>query len=51
MSIIVPNTVKNISTLFSILGFTFIVIALFIVLYEEGLLPKKIISLITKNKS
>ncbi len=51
MSIVIPNTFKSISTLFSILGFIFIIIALIIFLYEEGLLPKKIISIIKKNKN
>lgn len=40
MNVIIPDTVKNISTVLSIVGFSFIAIAILIILYEEGFIFK-----------
>lgn len=49
MIVFVPNTFKNISSFLSIIGFSFLLIAFLIILYDEGMLPSKVYSLF-KNK-
>ena len=49
MKVVVPSTFKNISSFLSFLGFIFIIVALVILLFEDGLFPRKLYSFVDEK--